>query len=50
MFKELQEEGGHSCSDAYEEVDDYEEHVGRAGNLEPERCWIHDGSDGPPGR
>ncbi len=49
MFKELEEEGGNSCSDAYEEVDDYEEHVGCTGNLKPEGCWVHDGSDGPPG-
>lgn len=50
MFKELEQERGNSCSDAYEKVDDYEEHVGRTGHLEPEGCWVHDGSDGPPGR
>lgn len=49
MFKKLEEEGGNSCCDAYEEVDDYQEHVSCARNLEPEGCWVHDGSDGPPG-
>ena len=50
MFKELEQERGNSRSDAYEKVDDYEEHVGCTGYLEPEGCWVHDGSDGPPGR
>lgn len=50
VFKELEEEGGNSCSDAYEEINDYEEHISCAGNLKPEGCWVHDGSDGPPGR
>lgn len=31
MLKELQQEGGHSGSDADEEVDDNEKHIGRAG-------------------
>lgn len=47
MLKELQEEGGNSGSDAYKEVDDYKEHIGCAGNLKPEGCWVHNGSDGP---
>lgn len=50
MLKELEEEGGDSRSDADEEVDDNEEHVSCGGDLEPERRWVHDGSDGPPGR
>lgn len=50
MFKELKKEGGHSRSDSYEEVDDYQEHIGCTGNLKPEGCWVHDGSDGPPAR
>lgn len=47
VLKELQEEGGHSGGDADEEVDDNQEHIRCAGNLEPEGCWVHDGSDGP---
>lgn len=50
VFKELEEEGGNSCSDAYEEVNDYEKNISCAGNLKPKGCWVHDGSDGPPGR
>lgn len=50
MLKQLQEEGGHGCSYAYEEVDDDEEDVGCTGNIKPEGCWIHDGSDGPPAK
>lgn len=50
MLEELQEEGGHGGGDAYEEVDDDEEDVGRAGNLEAEGRWVHDGGDGPPDR
>lgn len=50
MFKELEKEGGNSCGDANEEVDDYEEYISCTGNLKPERCWVHDGSDGPPER
>lgn len=50
MFKELEEEGGDGCSDANEEVDDDEEHISCGGDLKPERRWVHDGSDGPPGR
>ncbi|PWA16013.1 hypothetical protein CCH79_00019352, partial [Gambusia affinis] len=46
----LQEEGGHGRSDAYEEVDDDEKDVGCTGDVKPERCWIHDGSDGPPAK
>lgn len=49
MFKELQQKSGDCGGDADEEVDDDEEHVGRAGDLEPKGCWVHDGSDGPPG-
>lgn len=48
MFKELEKEGGNSCSDANEEVDDNKEHIGCTGNLKPEGCWVHYGSDGPP--
>lgn len=50
VLKELEEEGGNSGSDADEQVDDDEEDVGCTGHLEPEGCWVHDGSDGPPGR
>lgn len=50
VLKELQEEGGNGGRDADEQVDDYEEHVGRTGHLKPEGSWVHDGSDGPPGR
>lgn len=50
MFKELEEEGSNCGSNAYEEVDHYEEYVSCAGNLKPEGCWVHDGSDGPAGR
>lgn len=50
VFKQLEKEGGNSGSDANEEVDDDEEDVSCAGNLEPEGGWVHDGSDGPPGR
>lgn len=50
VLKELQKEGGNSGSDADEEVDHYEEHIRCTGNLEPEGCWIHDGSDGPSER
>lgn len=50
MLKELQEERGHGCSDAYEEVNDDEEDVGCTGNFKPEGCWIHDGGDGPPAK
>lgn len=50
MFKELKKECSNSCSDAYEEVDDNKEDIGCTGNLKPEGCWVHDGSDGPPGR
>lgn len=48
VLKELQEEGGHSGRDADEEVDHDEEHVRCAGDLKPEGCRIHNGSDGPP--
>lgn len=50
VFKELEKEGGDSCSDANEEVDDYEEHIRCGGDLKPEGRWVHDGSDGPPER
>lgn len=50
MFKELQEEGGHGGGDAYKEVDHYEEHIRCTGNLKPEGCWVHDGSNGPSER
>lgn len=50
MFKELEEKGGNSRSDANKEVDNYEEHVSCTGNLEPEGCWIHDGGNRPPER
>lgn len=47
MLKELQKEGGNGGSDADKEVDYYEEHIRRTGDLKPEGCWIHNGSDGP---
>lgn len=48
MLEELQQEGSHGGGDTDEEVDDNEEHVGRAGNLEPEGGRVHDGGDRPP--
>lgn len=48
MLKELQQEGGHCGSDAYEKVDDDEEHIGCAGHLETEGGRVHDRSDRPP--
>lgn len=48
MLKELKKKGGNSSSDANEEVDYNKEHIGCTGNLEPEGCWVHYGSDGPP--
>lgn len=50
MLKELQKEGGNSGSDADKEVDYDEEHIRCTGNLKPEGCWIHNGSDGPSER
>lgn len=50
VFKELEKEGGDSCSDADEEVDDDEEHIRCRGHLKPEGRWVHDGRDGPPER
>lgn len=50
VFKELEKEGCNSCSDAYEEVDDYEKDIGCTGNLKPEGCRIHYGSDRPTGK
>jgi len=49
VLEELQEEGGHGGRDADEEVDDDEEDVGGAGDLEPEGGGVHDGCDGPAG-
>lgn len=49
MFKQLEEESSHGGCDSYEEVNNDEENIGCAGNLEPERSWIHDGGYGPAG-
>lgn len=50
MFKQLKEESGHGGSDSYEQVNNDKENVGCAGNLEPERSWIHDGGYRPAGQ
>lgn len=39
--KKLQDEGGHAAVDSNEDVDAGEDHVGRAGDLKEERCWVH---------
>lgn len=49
MFKELKQKGSDSGCNPYKEIDDDEEHIGCARNLEPKGCWVHDGGDGPPG-
>ncbi len=45
--KQLQHECRDAAVDSDQNVDAGQNHVGRAGNLEEERGWVHQRGDGP---
>lgn len=48
--EELQDKGGHTTIDANEEVHTGQHNIRCAGDFEHEGGWIHERSDGPPGK
>lgn len=48
--EELQDKGGHAPIDANEEIHTGQHNICRARDFEHKGGWIHERSDGPPGK
>lgn len=46
--KKLQYKRRHTAINSNQDVDTSKDHIGSAGNLKEERCWVHQRGYGPP--